>query len=279
MSIELPEASILAEQMQRELVGKTVISWSLNELEKLQKSKMVSRPLENFDKLVGRTIRYVVSRGNGIRVILDDGMNLFIAPEYGGSLRYIKDDSELPKKIHLKITFADTSLLTVRLKGWGNIDAASDTELEDNYVYRRDFSDVVSPDETRFTLEWFSGQMSENSKNIKMALVGKEAILVGLQNSAFQDLIYQAGIHPKKKASELTVDQIEGLYKAIISWVRDRKQFGGKDQFSDLYGVQGTYTPSMCPNMKDSTCPKCGSSIEKLAHGGGHVYLCPKCQK
>ncbi|UCE12610.1 MAG: zf-TFIIB domain-containing protein [Candidatus Heimdallarchaeota archaeon] len=34
----------------------------------------------------------------------------------------------------------------------------------------------------------------------------------------------------------------------------------------------------MGPNMKGQTCPECRTPIEKLAFGGGHVYLCPKCQ-
>ncbi|MHA2303036.1 MAG: DNA-formamidopyrimidine glycosylase family protein [Candidatus Thorarchaeota archaeon] len=278
MSIELPEATILAKQMNKELVGKQIESWKLDELEKLQKSKMVSRSLKNFDKLKGRTVQSVVSRGNGIRIQLDDEMNMFLAPEYGGAFGFHKDDTSLPMKIHLTIAFSDKTLFTLRLKGWGNIDAASDAELDDNYVYRRDFSDVVSPDEKRFTTKWFTEQISQISKNIKMALVGKEAILVGIQNSTFQDIIYQAGIHPKKKASELSSQQIEALYNAIVGTVQNRKRLGGKDQFTDLYGKQGQYTPSMGPNMKNQTCPKCKSPIEKLAHGGGHVYLCPNCQ-
>ncbi|MFX0054624.1 MAG: DNA-formamidopyrimidine glycosylase family protein [Promethearchaeota archaeon] len=277
MSIELPEASILARQMNEELVGKKIDSWKLDELEKLQKSKMVGS-LKNFDKILGRTVQSVVSRGNGIRILLDDEMNLFLAPEYGGTFGFHENDTSLPEKIHLTLTFSDKTRFSLRLKGWGSIDAASNEELENNYVYRRDFSDVVSPDEKRFTSKWFEDQLSQISKNIKMALVGKEAVLVGIQNSTFQDIIYQAGVHPKKKASDLSSSQIKALYDAIVTTIKERVRLGGKDQFTDLYGKQGQYTPLMGPNMKGQSCPKCGSPIEKLAHGGGHVYTCPKCQ-
>ena len=278
MSIELPEASILAKQMNKELVGKKIHSWKLDELEKLQKSKMVSRSLKNFDKLKGRAVQSVVSRGNGIRIQLDGEMNLFLAPEYGGTFGFHEDGTRLPEKIHLTLDFSDRTIFTLRLKGWGSIDAASNKELEDNYVYRRDFSDVVSPDEKRFTSDWFEEQLSQNSKNIKMALVGKEAIVVGIQNSTFQDVIYQAGIHPKKKASDLSSSQVKALYGAIVKTMQERVRLGGKDQFTDLYGEIGKYTPLMGPNMKGQSCPRCGTPIEKLAHGGGHVYVCPKCQ-
>ncbi|MFX1261563.1 MAG: DNA-formamidopyrimidine glycosylase family protein [Promethearchaeota archaeon] len=278
MSIELPEASILAKQMNKELVGKKIDSWKLDELEKLQKSKMVSRSLKNFDKLKGRIVQSVVSRGNGIRILLDGEMNMFLAPEYGGAFGFHEDETGLPEKTHLTLIFSDRTILTLRLKGWGNIDAASNKELEDNYVYRRDFSDVVSPDEKRFSSKWLESQLNLFSKNVKMALVGKEAILVGIQNSTFQDVIYQAGIHPKKKASDLSSSQVKALYDAIVRTMKERARLGGKDQFTDLYGKRGKYTPLMGPNMKGQSCPKCGSPIEKLAHGGGHVYVCPKCQ-
>ncbi|MFW9889896.1 MAG: DNA-formamidopyrimidine glycosylase family protein [Candidatus Thorarchaeota archaeon] len=278
MSIELPEASILAKQMKKELVGKKIDSCKLDELEKLQKSKMVSGNLKNFDKLEGRTVQSVVSRGNGIRVLLDGEMNLFLAPEYGATFGFHKDDTRLPEKIHLTLTFSNQTIFTLRLNGWGNIDAASNEELEDNYVYRRDFSDVISPDEKRFTSKWLESQLSQFPKNVKMALVGKEAILVGIQNSTFQDVIYQAGIHPKKKASDLSINQVKALYGAIVGTMKERARLGGKAQFTDLYGDRGKYTPSMGPNMKGQSCSRCGSPIEKLAHGGGHVYICPKCQ-
>jgi len=279
MSIELPEASILAKQMNHQIVGKQISSWRLDELEKLQKSKMVNENLAIFDNLKGRTIQSVVSRGNCIVVKLDNKVNLILSPEYGGTVLYHEDPSSIPKKKHLKLEFADSSLLTVRLKGWGSIYAAKESDLGKHYVYARDFSEVVSPADSEFTYERFSDELRELSKNIKRVLVGKEAVLVGLQNSAFQDIIYRAGIHPKRKISELSAQEVKSLYTAVKYLVEERIRLGGKDQFVDLYGKQGEYVPAMGPNMKDQNCPNCRTPIEKLAHGGGHVYLCPTCQK
>jgi formamidopyrimidine-DNA glycosylase len=60
--------------------------------------------------------------------------------------------------------------------------------------------------------------------------------------------------------------------------LQERIRLKGKDQFYDLYGNQGGYTPAMGPNMKGRHCPICGTPIEKLNLGGGQVYFCPKCQ-
>ena len=114
---------------------------------------------------------------------------------------------------------------------------------------------------------------------LKSVLVGKDAILVGLSNSAFQDIVYRARLHPKRKASGLSRDERRALYDAVGLVLQERIRLKGKNLFFDLYGNRGEYTPAMGPNMKKQPCPRCGTTIEKLSVGGGHAYFRPKCQK
>lgn len=130
-----------------------------------------------------------------------------------------------------------------------------------------------------FTFEQFAKELADKAVNIKAALVGKDAVVVGLSNSAFQDVIYRAKIHPKRKASSLTENEKHALYDTIKLVIQRRIQSGGKNQFVDLYGKQGSYTSAMGPNMKDSVCPACSAKAQKLSLGGGQIYYCPKCQK
>lgn len=279
MSVELPEAQILSRQMGEKILGKQIKSFQLRDHQKLQKLGFVNKDVKAFDLLANRKIESVTSRGNVIRVKLDRSLNLILAPEYGGRVLFHANGSVVPKKFHLKLDFNDGTFLTVALTGMGVIQALTDDELKGSYVYRRDFSDVASPlDEAEFTFERFSKQLSEKNVNVKSVLVGKDAVLVGLSNSAFQDILYRAKIHPKRKASELSEDKRRSLYDAIQLVIRERIRLGGKDQFLDLYAKQGRYTPAMGPNMNGKKCGVCGSSIEKLSLGGGQVYFCPKCQ-
>jgi len=94
-----------------------------------------------------------------------------------------------------------------------------------------------------------------------------------LSNSAFQDILYRARLHPKRKASELNNVERRALCDAIRLVLRERIRLKGKDQFLDLYGNQGGYTPAMGPNMKQQNCPICETPIEELSVGGGHIFL------
>jgi len=279
MSIELSEAKILAEQMNKELKGKLVKSYHLQEYERLQKIGMMNKDITAFDQLVNGKIESATSRGNVIRVKLDNETNLILGPEYGGKIFYHKSEKTVPVKYHLRVDFSDNTVLTVRLTSMGIIQALKDDELERSYVFRRDFnSEVLSPIDEEFTFERFSKLLTDNNRMLKSVLVGKDAVVVGLSNSAFQDIIYRARLHPKRKASELSEDEKHSLYDETELVLQERIRLNGKDQFYDLYGKQGGYTPAMGPNMKQQTCPVCGTPIERMSVGGGHTYFCPKCQ-
>lgn len=279
MSIELPEAKILAEQMNKELIGKRVKSYSLKDYERLQRIGFINRDLKAFDQLVNQEVKAVASRGNAIRVNFSNGVNLILSPEYGGVILYHKKTSETPEKFHLRINFKDDTALTVRLTSMGGIHVLKDSDLTKSYVFKRDFNpEIPSPTDEKLTLERFSELLAKNNRALKSALVGKDAVIVGLSNSAFQDILYRAWLHPKRKASELNADEKRALYNAIKHVLQERILLGGKDQFLDLYGKQGCYKPAMGPNMKHQHCPACGTPIEKISLGGGQVFFCPKCQ-
>ena len=278
VSIELPEAKILAEQMNQELRGKQVKSYLLKDCERLQRIGMMDKDLTSFNQLVNGKIETVASRGNVIRVKFDNGANLILGPEYGGEIFYHTDATNVPK-FHLRVDFSDGTVLTVRLTSMGVIQVLKNDELERSYVYKRDFDYTkLSPIDEEFTFDRFSKLMADHNKMLKSVLVGKDAILVGVSNSTFQDILYRARLHPKRKASELNMEEKRSLYDAIQLVLKERIRLNGKYKFHDLHGNQGGYMPAMGPNMKKQTCPICGTSIEKLSLGGGHVYLCPKCQ-
>jgi formamidopyrimidine-DNA glycosylase len=282
VSIELPEAMILAEQMNSELLSKRIRAYRLYRLkdhERLQRIGFMNKDVKAFDQLLNARIVSVTSRGNAILIRLSNGANLILSPEYGGEIFYHSTQKTVPEKYHLRVDLNDDTALTVRLTSMGGIHVVKDGELSDSYVYKRDFNlHVISPMDDKFTSESFLNILSESNRALKSVLVGKDAAVVRLSNSAFQDIVFRAKLHPKRKASELSVDERQALYDAIKKMLRERLQLRGKDQFTDLYGNRGGYTPAMGPNLKGRNCPRCGTPIERLSVGGGEVFLCPECQ-
>ena len=280
MSIELPEAKILTEQMDREILGKRIKTYQLKDCERLRRIGFINKDIKAFDQLVNGRVESVISRGNAMLVKLKSGINLILNPEYGGEIFIHTSETTIPEKFHLRVDFADDTALTVRLTSMGGIYVMKNDDLMNSYIFKRDFNPkILSPIDEVFTFERFSKLLANNNRALKSVLVGKDAVVVGLSNSAFQDIVYRAKLHPKRKASELSKDEKQALYDAIKLVIHERIRLGGKDQFTDLYGKQGRYTPAMGPNMKQQTCPSCGTPIEKMSLGGGQTYYCPNCQK
>lgn len=277
MSIELPEARIFAQQLDEVLKNKIIADYDLKDVENLVRIGFVNKKLNDFEDLKNKKVELVLSRGNTIRVKLSDSMNLLVAPEYGGIISYFSGE-EIATNYHLKINFLDDSVLTIRITSMGLIYATHDKDLSNSYLYKRDFLSGISPDEAVFSWEWFKTNLATKNKQLKPLLVGKDSQIVGISNATFQDVLYRSGIHPKKKASELTEKQIKSLYESIKLVINERLEKGGKVEFTDIYGKAGAYFALIGPNMKETNCPKCGTPIQKITHGGGSVYLCPKCQ-
>ncbi len=191
-----------------------------------------------------------------------------------------RSEESLPEKYHLQLNFNDGTFLTVRLTSMGCIQVFGDDNLERSYVYVRDHMSKLDPmDEGEFTFVRFSDLLQSQARMLKSVLLGKDAIIVGVSNSAFQEIAYKAKIHPKRKASDLDGNERLVLYDSIRGILGERIRLKGKEGFVDLYGNPGGYKPVMASDMMGKPCPECGTAIEKLAIAGGPSYFCPHCQK
>jgi formamidopyrimidine-DNA glycosylase len=279
MSIEMPEAMIITRQLDPEIRGKTVAGFALRGCENFQRIGFMNKDSAAFERLIGLTVGGVACRGNTMVVNLSDHQNLIVSPEYGGEVLLHKNAAPHPAKYHFRLDFTDGAALTVWIKTMGGVYATSDEGLAEHYLVRRDFDmSRPEPNDERLTLEAFSDLIAPATRQLKPVLVGKDAVVVGLSNAAFQDIIYRAGLHPKRRASDLDPDERRALYEAMRFVVGERLRLGGKATFRDLYGRPGGYEPAMGPAFKGRQCPACGTAVQKLAHGGGEVFVCPVCQ-
>lgn len=277
MSVEAPEAAILAEQMARSLSGKQVEELQIGDCTRLQRSGMVD-PSADFSILAGGHVDAVSSHGNCLLLHVTHGANLIIGPEYGGRVLLHPQARRDERDPHLALCFADGSRLTVRLTGMGHLHAEMDEALERVYVYRRDFCGGPSPLDADFTVERFLGLLEGEQRRLKAVLTGRDAVVVGLSNSGFQDVAFRSGLHPNRTMSDVRARRRRGLYDAITLMCTERLRLGGKEGFIDLFGNPGSYEPTMGPRFRDRSCPRCDTAVERVRAGGGYAYFCPTCQ-
>lgn len=273
---ELPEYTILAKQINKTLVGKTVKRGSLGNSP--HKFVWYNRKPDEFTHLTcGKVVGKARVRGRWLILPLEPGYSLVLG-ECGGKVLFHPAGSQLPAKYHLWIEFEDGSSLTIMTQMWGAMELfEAGKEQERQYVKGM----RVTPAERAFTFKYFSGLIDELLKGEKRStksLLTQDQLIPGLGNAIAQDILFHAHLLPRRSLAELSPGQRRDLYDAIVHTVREITDKGGRYDETDLFGQPGGYVRLMDRAALGKPCPECETKIQKIQYLGGACYFCPKCQ-
>ena len=273
---ELPEYTVLAKQINKTLVGKTIKKGNLGNSP--HKFVWYNRKHEEFTKLTrGKVVGQARVQGRWLIVLLELGYNLVLG-ECGGNILFHSAGSELPEKYHLWLEFEDGSSFTVTTQMWGAMELfEAGKEQERQYIKGM----RITPVDKAFTYKYFSGLIDEllqGPKRSAKSLLTQDQLIPGLGNAIAQDILFQAHLLPRRALSELGPGQRRDLYDAIVDTVRVVIKKGGRNDETDLFGKPGGYVRLMDSAAAGKPCPECGTKIQKIQYLGGACYFCPKCQ-
>jgi formamidopyrimidine-DNA glycosylase len=103
--------------------------------------------------------------------------------------------------------------------------------------------------------------------------------IVGLGNGVLQDILWTAGIHPRRAMATLSDTEFRRMFDAVKTVIRDMADQGGRDTERDLFGMPGGYKTIMSRKTVGTPCPRCGQTIRKESYLGGSIHYCPECQR
>lgn len=273
---ELPEYTVLAKQINKTLVGKTIRCGNLGNSP--HKFVWYNRKHDEFTRLTcEKVIGRARAQGRWLIIPLEPAYNLVLG-ECGGKALYHPAGSELPAKYHLWLEFEDGSSFTVTTQMWGAMELyESGKEQERQYIKGM----RTTPVERGFTFAYFSGLIDEllqGEKRSTKSLLTQDQLIPGLGNASAQDILFHAHLLPRRPLSELSLGQRRDLYEAIVHTVREIIEKGGRNDETDLYGERGGYVRIMDSAAAGKPCPECGTKVQKIQYLGGACYFCPKCQ-
>jgi formamidopyrimidine-DNA glycosylase len=275
--IELPESIVIARQMSVELAGKEIAE--AVHMHSPHKFAFISQrtPEEHAAILVGRTLGPTVDSGSSIVAEVEGGYRLVFGCG-GERILYHTDPKTLPKKHQLLLRFTDDGYLTVTVQGWGNVFLMNDEEAA---THRHVGWDRIGALSEAFTGEYleslFAGLEPEDKRSIKFFIISEPGVW-GIGNGYLQDILFHAGIHPRRRAAEVSPEERGALYGVIRRVLQEAVELGGRDSERDLYNQPGGYARLMDSKTAGQPCPQCGTPIEKISYLGGTCYLCPQCQ-
>jgi formamidopyrimidine-DNA glycosylase len=271
--IELPEAIVMAEQINATLGGKKIARAVANQSPHKFAWYSGDPALYNqllAEKVIGRASAF----GNHVEIQVGE-MLLVLST----NLHYHPVGEKLPPKHQLLLEFGDHTALSATIQMWGGLFCFKATEaggMADYHIAKK----RPSPLSEAFDRAFFDGLFDENTGKLSAkAFLATEQRIPGLGNGVLQDILWTAEIHPKRKMAELSTAQTSAMFRAVKSVLSEMTAKGGRDTEKDLFGNPGKYTTILSRNTVDKPCPQCGTPIRKEAYLGGAIYYCPGCQK
>lgn len=271
--IELPEAVVIARQINETLAGKR-ISRTVANASPHKFAWYTGDPKKYPELLTGRTIRDASAYGNHVEICTEDKVLVISTP-----IRYHPEEETPPKKHQLYIEFDDHSAVSCTVQMWGAmlcLPKDGTGGLTDYQIAKQ----KPSPLSKSFDRAYFKSLFDPTSGSLsaKEFLATKQRI-PGLGNGVLQDILWTAHLHPRRKMGHLTNQEIREMYDALKRVLAAMAKQGGRDTERDLFGQPGGYRTVLSKNTVSTPCPVCGTSIRKEAYLGGAIYYCPGCQK
>jgi formamidopyrimidine-DNA glycosylase len=272
--IEIPEAVTLARQLGDALGGKRVraavaattphgFAWYHGD------------PADYGARLGGRSFGAARSYGGFVEVDVEDARLAFAE---GVVLRVLDPGAARPTKHQLLVEFDDGTGLAASIQMYGGLWAFAPGSFGNAIAdAARAKPSPLSDGFDRVHLERLVAEPGARERSVK-ALLATEQRVPGFGNGVLQDVLWVAGIHPRRRVSSLADEDLERLHRSIRETLSAMVRGGGRDTERDLFGRDGGYATRASRRTLGRPCPRCGAPIQRQAFLGGAVYTCPTCQ-
>lgn len=195
--------------------------------------------------------------------------DLVVNPMLAGRFRLAAPDDLNEASLAFALDFGGTELRYLDDKQMGKVYLAAAGKWTAIPGIAAGGVDVLSRD---FTRERFAEQVGRRRDQVRVFLLDRSA-LDSLGNAYADEVLFEAGIHPKTWCRSLTPDDVGRLHAAIVKVLREataevaRRAEPTEVKVRDFLKVR----------LKD-VCPRCGGKIRRAGVRGMDAYFCPRCQ-
>jgi formamidopyrimidine-DNA glycosylase len=260
---ELPDLVHIVAKLRDRLVGLHVAGERVSE-------PVVLRFLVrgNLSLLLGRRLR-AIDRRSHFLVFAFDGLDLALNPMLAGRLRLALPGEMDERALAFALTFADTELRYVDEKRMGKAYLTASGDLSAIPGFHHSGLDILAPE---FTRERLVSLLRHRRDQLRAFLIDKRA-LDSLGNAYADEVLFEAGLHPKTLCRSLTHDDAVRLHSAIVKVMAEAvAEVARRDEPIDV-----KVRDFLKVRMK-ATCQRCAAKIRTVGVNGMDAYFCPTCQ-
>ena len=260
---ELPDLLYVLSQLRERLLGRRVTS------ERVQEPVVMRFAVRgNLSLLLGRPLAEAFRKSHFL-VFRFEGLDLAVNPMLAGRFRLAAPGDRDEAALGFALGFDEVELRYLDDKkmgkaylipsdGWNAIPGMQTGGL-----------DILSPE---FTRERFVSVLKHRRDQVRVFLLDKKA-LDSLGNAYADEVLFEAGIHPKTFCRSLAHEDGVRLHDAIVKVTQEAvAEVARRGEPIDV-----KVRDFLKVRRKDS-CPRCGAKLRTAGVKGMDSWFCPHCQ-
>ncbi len=266
---ELPDLLYIREYFSKEVCGRTIVGAAVKQPVVLR----VAVESDFADGVHGAAIIRCDINGPFIQLFLSNDRELILNLMLAGKLQH-QGIGEKPEGY---------LCMSLNLDDGSNLNLCDEKKMAKAYLIAKGehrhvprFSvqgvALLSPE---FTPELFASLAKKHSRKQVRVLLNDHTIISSIGNAYADEILFDAGIHPKTFVAKLNEEEIIRLYRSILSvmqWGIEAVRTAGQPIHVKVRGHMKVR------NRKGEPCPRCGNTIRREGVRGYDVFFCPGCQ-
>jgi len=229
-------------------------------------------------RITGRTITELGRVGKRVVVVLDSGDRLIFEPRMTGLVLL----ADPPTQEHLRLVIEldggkAESLMYWDRRGLGLVRLVSPREFHDRYL-----AGDIGPDALAITVDELQTRFTASRRAIKVALLDQK-LVAGVGNLYASELLFLAGIDPRRRCDLLRRDDFRRLHGAMIAVLEDAILHEGSTLSDGTYRnalneAGGYQNHHRVYDRAGKPCTTCKSPIERIVQAQRSTFFCRACQ-
>ncbi len=268
---ELPEVETIRRSLLPHVVGARVTGVTVRE----RRLRCPIAP-DFATRLRGRRIAALERRGKYLLFRLDDGRALLVHLGMSGSLALTPAGVPFGPHDHVAIAFGPKLVMVFNdPRRFGLMRVGRCADLAELRNVGRD------PLTAAPSLEEWCRLVRRRHLPIKNLLMDQR-VLGGVGNIYANEMLFQAGIRPRRRAAGLRRRELARLSTALRAVLEEAVDLGGSSisDYRDANGQPGSFQMHHAVyDRAGEACRVCAATIKRIVLSGRSSYYCPRCQR
>jgi formamidopyrimidine-DNA glycosylase len=260
---ELPDLLYILTRLRERLLGREVTA------ERVREPVVLRYTVRgNLSLLLGRALAEAFRKSHFL-VFRFEGLDLAVNPMLAGRFRLAEPDEPDERSLGFALGFGDVELRYLDEKKMGKAYLIATDDWRAIPGLQTGGVDILSPE---FTRERFVSLLKHRRDQVRVFLLDKKA-LDSLGNAYADEVLFEAGIHPKTFCRSLSHDDAVRLHEAIVRVMSEAvTEVGGRAEPIEVK------VRDFLKVRRKEVCPRCGAKIRTAGVRGMDAWFCPRCQ-